>query len=323
MRKILITEPFRNSDIEKIKEAAGEEFLINQIVEDWDSEEVKKELADAEVVIGQPPMSFLANKANTCPRLKFIQMTWAGTDMYTLSDTKFPEGEILLANASGTFGMVMSQYVIGMILSVMLDFKGYNKQQEERVWKRRGPVKSLDHARVMIFGAGDIGTSVAKRLTGFDAYCIGVCRDTKRERDYFDKLITLDEVQDYLKDIDVVVGCIPNNSDTKEFMNFERLSAMKEGSIIVNVGRGNFIDCIALNELLDKGHLWGAALDVTNPEPLPIEHPLWNNPKCMITPHSSGASFGMLEDTIDLLCDIVCDNISRYKNCEEIRNRIY
>ena len=106
-------------------------------------------------------------------------------------------------------------------------------------------------------------------------------------------------------------------------MNYRRLNAMKEGAIIVNVGRGNFIDCMALDDVLRSNHLWGAALDVTNPEPLPINHPLWNNPKCMITPHASGTTFKHLDATENLLCDIVCDNLSRYCDGTEIRNRVY
>lgn len=94
-------------------------------------------------------------------------------------------------------------------------------------------------------------------------------------------------------------------------------------AIIVNVGRGNFIDCMALDKLLSSGHLWGAALDVTNPEPLPQDHPLWNNPKCMITPHASGTTFKHLDATEDLLCGVVCDNLSKYYNGEPIGNRVY
>jgi len=91
----------------------------------------------------------------------------------------------------------------------------------------------------------------------------------------------------------------------------------------VNVGRGNFIDCMALNQLLKEDKIWGAALDVTNPEPLPEDHPLWNNPKCMITPHASGGAFDMAKETEDLLCSVVCDNISRYCQGKIIINKIY
>ena len=79
----------------------------------------------------------------------------------------------------------------------------------------------------------------------------------------------------------------------------------------------------ALNEELNNGHLWGAALDVTNPEPLPAEHPLWENSRCIITPHASGVAFGHLKQTEALLCQLTCENIRRYRNQEKLRNQIF
>lgn len=98
---------------------------------------------------------------------------------------------------------------------------------------------------------------------------------------------------------------------------------MKKNSIIVNVGRGKFIDCAALNEELNNGHLWGAALDVTNPEPLPAEHPLWENPRYIITPHAPGVAFGHLKQTEALLFQCTCENLRRYRNQEKLKNQIF
>ncbi|SCP97925.1 D-2-hydroxyacid dehydrogenase [Anaerobium acetethylicum] len=323
MRNILILEPFREKHINLIKSAAKEDFTITQISGDYDEKELKDALKKAEIVIGQPPISFLQNPEINCPKLKLIQMTWAGTDQYTRSDLQFPKESVSLANASGTYGIIMSQFVVGMILSLMLNFKDYHIQQQQRVWDRRGPIQSLDHAKVLIYGAGDIGSAIAKRLSGFDAYIIGVCRNTDKQRAFFNELCSLDDAESYLPVADVVIGCIPNSDETNGYMNYRRLKAMKKGAIVVNVGRGNFIDGIALDELLSNGHLWGAALDVTNPEPLPKEHLLWSNPRCMITPHASGTAFEHLQATENLLCEIVCENISRYCNCEKIKNKIY
>ncbi|MDD6880517.1 MAG: D-2-hydroxyacid dehydrogenase [Firmicutes bacterium] len=325
-RKLLILEPIQEKHLEEIKKTVKDSFIIKQLKQLPNScsrEELKAELKDAEIVIGQPPLDLLQNPEVNCPKLKLIQMTWAGTDIYTRSELDFPKDRIVLANASGAFGMVMSQFALGMILSVMFNFKDYHIQQQNIIWEKKGPVKSLDKAKVLIFGAGDIGSAIAKRLTGFDAYCIGVCRNTDKPRAYFNELCSLEDAQRYLPDADVVIGCIPNTFETEKYMNYERLKSMKEDAIIVNVGRGNFIDCMALDELLRNGHLFGAALDVTDPEPLPKDHPLWSNPKCMITPHTSGTTFGHLDATEDLLCEIVCDNLSRYCKGEEIINRVY
>jgi len=332
MRKIYVLDPFKEEHIEMMQAAATEGGF--EVVSLWPklqkcTLESKKQaliaecLKDAEVIVGQPVIELLQDPEINCPNLKFIQISWAGTDQYTRNSKLFPKDRILLANSSGAYGLIISQFVIGEILTLMLNFKDYHMQQADRVWERRGPIKSLDHAKVLIFGAGNIGSVTAKRLKGFDAHTIGVCRNTDKPREFFDELCTLNEAESYISDADVIIGCLPNTEQTEMYMNADRLKLMKRGSIIVNVGRGNFIDCMALNELLESGLIGGAGLDVTNPEPLPKDHPLWDNPKCFITPHASGASFDHLKETEDLICEIACDNIRRYVNGEKIRNSIF
>jgi len=322
-RKLLVLAPFDSSAIEKIKNVLPEDFIIKHFPEELPEDRLLSEIKDAEIVIGEPPLRIIQNVDERCPKLSFIQMTWAGTDIYTRSSLEFPKDRIMLANASGIYGGIMSQYVIGMTLAIMLNFQVYHKQQQNKIWERRGPIRSLENAKVLIFGAGDIGKSIAKRLSGFDAYCIGVCRDTKVKREYFDELCTLDEAEKYISQSDVIIGCIPNTAETAGYMNSHRLSLMKRDAVIVNVGRGNFIDCDALDVILRKGDIWGAALDVTNPEPLPANHPLWENSRCMITPHVSGVTFGHLKETEELLVNLVCDNLTRYCGEKDIKNRIF
>ena len=322
-RKILVLDPFKEAQMVRIEKAAGDEFEVVRLYLESDKADYEEILVEnlkkAEIVIGQPDIRFLQNVKVDCPNLRLIQISWAGTDHYTRGDLPFPSG-ITLCNGSGAYGMIISQFVVGLILSSMLGFKEYHNRQRKKQWERRGPVKSLDGARVLIYGAGNIGMVTAKRLKGFDAYITGVCRDVAKSRDYFDELCTLDEAEKYLPDADVVVCCLPNTSDTEGYMNMRRLELMKEDSVIVNVGRGNFIDCMALDDILRRGRIWGAALDVTNPEPLPMDHPLWDNPRCIITPHASGASFGHLEETEALICDIVCENIERYRGGKALTN---
>ena len=323
MAKILIFDAFREKHIEAIKAAIGVNHEVMALSPDSDEITLKDALKTVDIVVGQPPLHLLQEPEVNCPTLKFIQMTWAGTDICTRAAMSFPKERILLANASGTYGMVMSQFVIGMTLAIMLNFKKYHDQQQERVWLRQGPIKSLDCAKVLIYGAGDIGSHTAKRLQGFDAYTIGVCRNTSERRECFNELCTLEDSEKYLPEADVVICCIPNSEQTTGFMDDRRLGLMKKGAIIVNVGRGNFIDCMALNDKLNDGHLWGAALDVTNPEPLPEDHPLWANPRCMITPHASGVAFEHLPETEDLLCNLACENLGRYLSGGEIKNRVF
>jgi phosphoglycerate dehydrogenase-like enzyme len=186
------------------------------------------------------------------------------------------------------------------------------RQQEREIWEGAGPVVSLEGAKVLVMGTGDLGHMCAKRLSSFDCHCVGVCRHTERMLEHFERLVTLDDAEAELASADVVVNCLPNTDETAGWLDERRLRLMSAGAILVNVGRGNFIDCDALARVLADGHLRGAALDVTFPEPLPKGHPLWQEPRCVITPHQAGGSFGKSARTEDLICEVVCDNLRRY-----------
>lgn len=320
-KEILILEPFKSHHLEQIKNAAGPDFSITQILPsaDCDEAELKAAISRAEIIVGVPKIELLQNPQTSCPNLKFLQMTWAGTDIYTRNVLPFPPN-VTLSNATGVYGLSISQFVICQILTLMLNFKAYHTQQQKKIWERRGPIQSLEGATVLIYGAGDIGSTTAKRLCGFDCHTIGVCRNTSKPRAYFNELCTLNNAEKFLPQADVVVCCIPNSEETAGYFDERRLRLMKTGAILVNVGRGNFIDNNALDKLLCEEKLWGAALDVTNPEPLPENHPLWENPRCLITPHTSGVAFNHLEETEDMLCALACENITNYRNHTKLRN---
>lgn len=317
MKELLILVPFKADHMRKIEAAAAGEWDIRFHPHGLTGDELKEALCTAEAVIGEPAPELLHEAKN----LKWVQMTWAGTDLYTRGKIPFPEG-MRLTNASGGFGTIISQYVLGQILSIMQNFPAYNRQKELGIWRDVGPVDSLEGKSVMIFGAGNIGSETAKRLQGFDPVIYGICRNPSRPRRYFDSLLTLEESDAMLRDAHVVVCCIPNSEETVHFLNRDRLYRMRPDAVLVNVGRGNFIDCEALAEVLASGHLRGAALDVTEPEPLPPSHPLWREPRCVITPHVSGGSFGRWKGTEDLICDICCENIRRWSRGEELKNII-
>jgi phosphoglycerate dehydrogenase-like enzyme len=317
MRELLICAPFCPEHLERIKQAAGAGWDIRILPENAPAGELRQALSTAQVVIGNPTPSRL-RKTNS---VKWVQITNAGTDPYTEGSIPFPEG-MRLTNASGAFGTMMSQYVLGQVLAIMQNLPAYHCNQLEETWKDLGTVSSLEGATVLIFGAGNIGTMTAKRLQGFDTFTIGVCRNTEQERPYFDALCTLEEAEAWLPKADVVIGCIPNHADTRHYLDERRLGLLKEGAVLVNVGRGNFIDCMALNDLLNTGKLKGAALDVTQPEPLPQGHPLWKNPRCVITPHVSGGSFGRTHITEEHICRICCENLRRWNQGEELINLV-
>ena len=320
---ILVTAPFKERHMNLIRDAAGPDATIIRMDTDFSTkekfQEFRKALAESEIVIGEVPVRLLGDKDAA---VKWVQSTWSGVDAYTSSSSRFANG-IMLTNAAGAYGHTISQFVVGQILALAQNTGQYAKYQSAASWNKIGSVMSLEGAHVLIFGAGDIGTHVAKRLSGFDvASIIGVCRNTETPREGFDKLITLARAEFMLQYSDVVIGCLPSAAGTVRWFGERRLQLIKEGGILVNVGRGTFIDCDALARVLNTGHLRGAALDVTDPEPLPIKHPLWRCKQCLITPHAAGGAFGMSEKTEDNITAITCENLRRYIEGRELINRV-
>ena len=306
--RVLITVPFKERHMKRLRDIAGSRAELVQTDAKAQSEQMRELLRTADAVIGEPAPALLAEGTP----VRWVQMTWAGTDLYTRGTIPFPTG-VRLTNVAGTaYGHIISQYVLAQALSIAQNLPTYVRQQERELWQSAGGVASLEGAQVLIFGAGDLGACTAKRLVGFDAHCTGVCRDTTHPREYFEQLVTLDEAEKCLAYADLVVNTLPNTPDTAGYLDERRLRLMKSNAILVNVGRGNFVDCDALARVLASGHLRGAALDVTNPEPLPQGHALWQEPRCVITPHEAGGAFGKCDGTEDRICDVSCENLRRF-----------
>lgn len=315
MTRVLVMVPFKAHHMERLRNVSAGRAVLTQVPgRQLREDELRPLLAQSDVVIGEPAPALLAEGTP----VRWVQMTWAGSDLYTQGEPPFPAGMRLTNVAGAAFGHIISQFVVGQILSIAQDFPLYVRQQERELWAWSGPVTTLEDATVLIFGAGDIGGCTARRLSGFDCHCVGVCRDTATARPHFERLVTLDEAGGELSHADVVVNCLPNTRETAHWLNERRLRLMCEGSILVNVGRGNFIDCDALADVLAEGRLRGAALDVCDPEPLPQGHPLWHEPRCVITPHTAGGSFGKCAATEDRVCDICCENLARWLDGREL-----
>ena len=337
---VLVLVPFKEEHMVRVREAAGPDANVEHYPDQWKGrtnpqgtgvkparradgtlapDPLREKIANADVIIGEPHPRFLADGLP----LKWLQMTWAGTDLYTNGRIPFPKGVMLTNVAGSAYGHIISQYVVGQVLAIAQNLPAYVLQKQTKAWNDLGPVMSLQGTRVLIFGAGDIGSHVAKRLSGFDVESIvGVCRDVSKPREWFDELITLPRAESYLPTADIVVGCMPSTSETKNYLGPRRLRLMKQGSVLVNVGRGTFVDARALDAVLNEGLLRGAALDVTDPEPLPLDSPLWRNPRCVITPHVSGTAFGRCDETEERICTISCDNLRRYRAGEPLDHRV-
>lgn len=274
----------------------------------------KSDIGSAEVVIGEPRTERIREAKN----LKFVQMTWAGADIYTRGG--FPQG-IKIANASGAFGSVIAEYVIGAILCIYRRFPEYIENQKVCIWRDAGAERTIEGKTALILGTGDIGSNIAKRLSAFGTKNIGI-RRTGAPAQYFDEMHTLSDIDALLPRADLVIGCLPNTKETGHILNYDRLCLMKSDALFINVGRGSLIDTDALIRALEERRIAGAILDVLENEPLAADSPLWKMPNVLITPHISGRGFGHDPETEKKVWDICLENLRRYIAGEDIINEV-
>ena len=274
------------------------------------------ELAWAEVIVGFPPIARLSKATN----LKWLQLPWSGADGYA-DHPDFPQN-VILTNATGAFGRPIAEYAFAAAFSLMRRFHQYRDCQNEAQWLWQGDEMTPTGKHVLILGAGDIGTNVAALFRPFAGRITGVRRVARACPDNFDAVVTLEQAQDILPQADIVICAMPDTPLTRGYLNRQRLALLKSTAILVNVGRGSLIDHEALAELLEEGKLYGAALDVTDPEPLPPTHPLWKCRNAMITPHVSGRTFSGLKDKEEFFFRLCRENLQRYLRGETLKNRV-
>lgn len=273
-------------------------------------------LEPATVIVGEPTEDELSK----CKNLKLLQLTWAGADKF-LKMKNFPKN-VTLATASGAFGEVISEYVIGGLLALYRDFPTYFKNQRNHVWQKNEMVETINGKTVLVFGTGDIGKTTAKKLKALGAKEIfGVRRNSKEDFvENFDEIFDVVELDSLLPKADIVVCCLPETKATIGMLNKEMLSLMKENSVLINVGRGSLIVTNDLIEILESGKIKGAVLDVFENEPLPENSKLWDMKNVIITPHIAGPSFAGDEATKDKIWKICFENIESYLQGGKLRN---
>ncbi len=318
--EILVTVPFRKQHKAMLKEAVPDaqfffqESYLSEPGGKKDEERYKALLKEAEIVIGNPTIEEVAS----APLLKFVQSSNAGVEKYT-QIPGFPRN-VLLCSMSGAFGGIISEYVVGAVLMMYRNFPRYIEHQQKRLWQDVGSEQALMGKTALILGTGDIGTNVAKRLKAFDVYTIGIRRTLSKASEWFDEVWTIDSLDEQLLRADLVIGCLPKTQQTTHLLTEDRLSKIKQGGLIVNVGRGSLIVQPDLIKLLEEGHLSGAVLDVTDPEPLQKDNPLWGMKNVLITPHVSGISFGHDPQVEDNIAKICVHNLKAYLNHTEMWN---
>lgn len=272
----------------------------------------KNQIQQADIIIGNPPITMVEDLDN----LKWLQLDSAGVGAYASRISQLKG--VILTNASGAFGLSISEYMLGVLLEIYRKLYLYRDNQRDSNWVNEGAVKSIYKSTALIVGAGDIGCEFAVRMKALGAYTIGIRRKDTQKPDFFDELYLIDQLDALLPRADIVALSLPATTLTEKIINRRTLMLMKHDAVLINVGRGTAVDTEALCDVLESGHLLGAALDVTDPEPLPREHRLWKIKNAIITPHISGGF--NLQETHDRVIRICADNLEAYFSGKKLMN---
>ncbi|WP_344867493.1 2-hydroxyacid dehydrogenase [Amycolatopsis ultiminotia] len=259
--------------------ALSEVPLVQAVRYRW-GDPVPPEAAKAEVLIpGRHPAG--EELWRDLPNLKLVQLLTAGADDWV---GKVPDG-VLLSTCRGAHGGSMAEWVVAVLLSMYRRLDVFAAAQRASRWERMTS-ETLQGQHVLVVGAGDLGRQLRKRLESFEVRCTMVGMSAR------DGVHGVDELPELLPHHDVVVMMVPLTSRTRGMVDAAFLAAMRDGAVLVNAARGSVVATDALVAEVTTGRL-RAALDVTDPEPLPADHPLWTAPGVVLTPHVGGAVHGV------------------------------
>lgn len=242
-------------------------------------------LREAEIIVGLPNPQDLKNASN----LRWLQTPSSGVVQY-VNEALYAAGPILLTNARGTYGRQIADHIIALIIGYNHNLLRYHDQMKDMLWKRYFPTKDLWDSTLLIIGLGDIGTQLAVRAKAHGLRVLAVKRTKTEKPCCVDELGTEADLDSFLPQADYIALCAASTDQTEHLLDKRRIGLLKRGSYVCNVGRGSLLDQDALVEALQKGHIGGAGLDVTTPEPLPADHILWSLDNVLVTPHASGLS---------------------------------
>ena len=249
-------------------------------------EKVPDELMEkAEVLMNYGDSSQIRQVKN----VKYIHTVSAGIDGYIDEVDKWHGSDLPVSNGAGVYADAVGEHVIALMMAVLHGIVPSVKNMESKQWPFIPMIGNVNGKTVAVLGTGDIGNNAGRICKAMGAKVLGfklnACEPFEPYEEIFVGEDGLDEI---LKASDIVLICLPGSPYTKDMIDARRIAMMKEGSVIINIGRGSILNTEALMEALRSGHIAAAGLDVTDPEPLPADHPLWDCPNVLITPHISG-----------------------------------
>ena len=275
-------------------------------------------LVDADIAFGQPdPQQIM-----TLPKLKWVQLTTTGYTRYDRDDLRaaFRARGAAMTNSSSVYSEPCAEHAMAFLLALARRLpQCMDDQRGARPWHpldHRARNHVLCGQTIVILGFGAIASRLVELLAPYRMNIIAVRRKPAGNEPC--RVVSTEQVSEVLPQADHVMNILPSTSTTDGFMNRQRIGQMKPGAIYYNIGRGTTQDQSALIDALQGGHLSAAYLDVTDPEPLPPEHPLWTTPHCYITPHTAG---GRAEE-FHALVRHFAENFERWRTGRDMVDRI-
>jgi phosphoglycerate dehydrogenase-like enzyme len=277
------------------------------------------ELPDTDIFVGY---SLRAEQFQVAEKLKWIHSTAAG-----VSQLMFPElrqSGVEVTNASGVHGVPMAEHLVGLLLALARRFPAAFRHQlnrhwgQQEIWDDQLRPRELKGQTLLFVGFGAIGRETAKRVRPLGMRIWAVTRSGKGDPALAERYLPVSQLEEVLHQADYVILAAPETPETHHLMNARRLAAMKPTAFLINVARGTLIDEAALIDTLERRAIAGAALDVTEREPLPADSPLWTLENVFITPHISSAS----EFLWDRQTELLLENLKRWFAGMELMNRV-
>ena len=304
LARIVLCYPVEKHHIQQIAAA-----MPGAEVVDAGQERIAEELLSADIFCGHAKVPVDWDAVVRGGRLKWIQSSAAGMDHCLVPAVI--DSEISVTSASGVLADQVAEHTIALMTCWFRSMPVFFHAQQKKEYIRR-PTRDLTGRSVGIVGLGGVGRRTAEVLAGFRTRILATDMFPVDKPDCVEALWPADRLDEMLGQVDIVMLALPLNETTRGMVNAEVFAKMKPGSLLVNMARGPLVDHAALLDALESGHIAGALLDVTDPEPLPPDHPLWQIPNVIITPHVAGGS----DRTFERLFLVVRENLRRYVNGE-------
>lgn len=280
---------------------------------DAGQERVATELLEADIFCGHAKVPVDWDAVVRRGRLRWIQSSAAGMDHCLVPSVI--ASEIVVTSASGVLADQVAEHTLALITSWLRSIPVFLRAQEKQEFIRR-PTRDLHRATVGIVGFGGNGRRLAKVLAPLKTCLLATDMFPVDCPSYVHALWPADRLNDLLAASDIVILALPLNAETRGLFDAGRLARMKRGALLCNVARGPIVVTSDLIGALESGHLGGAVMDVTDPEPLPSGHPLWSAPRVIITPHVGGQCATRIDDMTALFCE----NLERFHSGRPLVN---